>query len=132
MTTTDVHSSAFAVDITATTPIDAPPERVWAVLVDIAHYPEWNPFVRRFEGAIAVGERITVELQVPGRKPQSMRPTVVVAEEGRRFEWAGHVGVTGSSTGATASSSRTTGLAARGSCSRSGCPARWCRRSARC
>lgn len=29
--------------------IDAPIERVWAILVDVAAYPEWNPFVPRVE-----------------------------------------------------------------------------------
>lgn len=29
--------------------IDAPLERVWAILVDVAAYPEWNPFVPRVE-----------------------------------------------------------------------------------
>ena len=95
MTTTDIHSTAFTVDITATTEIDAPPERVWAVLADTARYGEWNPFVRRLDGTIAVGERIAVDLQLPGRKIQSMRPTVVVAQDGRTFEWLGHVGVAG-------------------------------------
>ena len=95
MTTADVRSAAFTVDITATTEIDAPPERVWAVLADTARYGEWNPFVCRFEGTIAVGEKVAVDLQLAGRKVQSMRPTVVVAEDGRTFEWLGHVGVTG-------------------------------------
>lgn len=95
MTTTDVRSSTFAVDITAVTEIDAPPERVWAVLTDTGRYPEWNPFVRRLDGTIAVGERIAVDLQLPGRKVQPMRPTVVAVEEGTSFAWLGRVGVPG-------------------------------------
>ena len=94
-TTTSVRSTTFAVEITATTEIDAPHERVWAVLADTARYGEWNPFIRRFDGTIAVGEKIAVDLLVPGRSVTSMRPTVVVAEGGRTFEWLGHVGVTG-------------------------------------
>jgi uncharacterized protein YndB with AHSA1/START domain len=32
--------------ISATVDIAATPERVWAVLADLAAYPEWNPFIR--------------------------------------------------------------------------------------
>lgn len=33
----------------ATVSIDAPLERVWAVMTDVAAYGEWNPFVYRIE-----------------------------------------------------------------------------------
>ncbi|HSW12665.1 MAG TPA: SRPBCC domain-containing protein [Solimonas sp.] len=33
--------------------IDAPIERVWATMVDIRHYPEWNPFVTQIDCAVA-------------------------------------------------------------------------------
>jgi uncharacterized membrane protein len=29
--------------------INAPAEKVWRVLTDFAAYPEWNPFVGRFQ-----------------------------------------------------------------------------------
>lgn len=94
-TTTDVRTTAFAVEITATTPIDAPPERVWAVLADTQAYADWNPFVRALRGPLVEGERIEVELQLPGRKLQTFKPRVVSVEPGRSFAWLGHVGPTG-------------------------------------
>jgi uncharacterized protein YndB with AHSA1/START domain len=39
--------SAITTDIL----IKAPPERVWAVLMDFAAYPAWNPFIISIEGA---------------------------------------------------------------------------------
>jgi uncharacterized protein YndB with AHSA1/START domain len=48
--------------------IDAPPERVWAALVDAAGYPAWDSGVDKVDGRIAAGEKITVHAAVnPGR-----------------------------------------------------------------
>jgi hypothetical protein len=93
MTHTDVTTTAFAVEIVATTEIDAPAERVWAVLAATAEYPEWNPFVRALRGPLTVGERIEVELKLPGRAVQKMTPTIVAVEPGRSFEWLGRIGL---------------------------------------
>jgi hypothetical protein len=75
------------------TDIDAPPERVWAVLADTARYPEWNPFVRSLDGPLIAGGRIAVGLQLPGRKLQAMRPTLVEVDAGRTFAWLGLIAV---------------------------------------
>lgn len=40
--------------------IDAPAEKVWALLTDAAGYPAWNSTVVGIEGAIAEGERIAL------------------------------------------------------------------------
>jgi hypothetical protein len=40
--------------------IDADPERVWELLTDGGHYPDWNPSVVSLHGRIAAGE--TIEL----------------------------------------------------------------------
>jgi uncharacterized protein YndB with AHSA1/START domain len=39
--------------------IDAPVDRVWAVLRDTAAYAEWNPFICTLEGALQPGSRLT-------------------------------------------------------------------------
>lgn len=93
MTETTVASSTFAVDITATTEVDAPAERVWAVLTETTAYPDWNPFVRALRGPLTVGGRIEVELALPGRAVQTMAPTVVEVEPGRSFAWLGRIGL---------------------------------------
>jgi uncharacterized protein YndB with AHSA1/START domain len=38
--------------------IDAPAERVWEVLADLASYPEWNPRIRRASGELRAGSRL--------------------------------------------------------------------------
>jgi hypothetical protein len=71
--------------------IAAPPEAVWRVLVDFAHF-EWNPLFASIAGTLAVGER----LEVVFRKPKiKMRPGLTVVEPGRVLEWLGHLGITG-------------------------------------
>jgi hypothetical protein len=89
-----VHNTIFAVT-TATPQIAASPGQVWEVLSDTAAYPEWNPFVRRLDGALDVGSRISVDLQPGQKKPHTMRPKVVEVQPGRTFTWLGHVGVPG-------------------------------------
>ena len=55
---------SFAIRIT----IHARPETVWALLTDGASYPQWNSTVKRVEGRIASGEKVTVFAKAaPGR-----------------------------------------------------------------
>ena len=75
--------------------IDAPPERVWAMLIDLDRYPEWNPFVTSACGEVAVGARLVNRLASPGGRAATIRPHVTVVEHERVFEWLGHLGVPG-------------------------------------
>ena len=57
--------------------IDATPERVWDVLTDLPAYGEWNPFIIRAEGTLAVGSRVRMRLlPVNAFVRPTMRPTV--------------------------------------------------------
>jgi hypothetical protein len=75
--------------------VGAPPDDVWAVLTDFAAYPEWNPFLVEAAGRVEVGQRLSVTLAPPGRKPMTMKPRVQVVEPGRQFAWLGHLFVPG-------------------------------------
>lgn len=81
--------------------IDAPPEEVWDVLVDIEHWPEWTASVKsaqRIDGdgdgaadVLKVGS--TVRLKQPRLPAMVWRVTEV--EPGRSFDWtASSLGVT--------------------------------------
>jgi uncharacterized protein YndB with AHSA1/START domain len=51
--------------------IEAPPERVWAVVTDFAAYPEWNPFIGRISGDLQEGARLEVRIEPPPwRRPR--------------------------------------------------------------
>jgi hypothetical protein len=73
--------------------IDAPAERVWAVLTDLAAYPEWNPFIVSADGEVAAGNRLTLTMQPVGARRTTVRPAVIEAEPGRRLRWRGSLGL---------------------------------------
>jgi hypothetical protein len=80
-----VKHLATAIDIAA------PAARVWAVLMDFAAYPQWNPFIRRLAGTPAPGERLAVTLQPEGGQPMSFAPVVLACEPPRDLRWRGRV-----------------------------------------
>ena len=75
--------------------IDATPETVWAVLTDLDRYPDWNPFVVSSEGAVEVGAKLANRMVAPGGRTMTIKPTVTAVEEGRVYEWLGHLLVPG-------------------------------------
>ena len=71
----------------ASAEIIATPERIWAILVDGAHYPDWDSGVVSVDGRIAPGEMIKV---VSGANPGRTFP-VKVSEfnANRSMKWGG-------------------------------------------
>ena len=74
--------------------IDAPPERVWDVLVDFDSYDEWNPFMR-IAGRPNVGATLVVHLMPPGGRESVFEPDVIRCEKHHEFRWLGHLVVPG-------------------------------------
>jgi hypothetical protein len=67
--------------------IEAPASKVWATLVDLARYGEWNPFTVSMRSTLAVGEPIDMRVHMSRwRLTISQRETVraVEAPEGSR------------------------------------------------
>jgi hypothetical protein len=75
--------------------IDAPPERVWSVLTDLAAYPAWNPFITNAEGVVAPGRRLTLTMQPVGGRAMTLRPRLVEVDEPRQVRWRGRLGLPG-------------------------------------
>src|SRR5689334_7687983 len=81
--------------VSHTIEIDATPAEVWAILTDTALFPTWNPFIRRLEGELRPGTRLSVAIHPPGRRSSTFRPTVLAAEPGRELRWLGPVLIPG-------------------------------------
>jgi hypothetical protein len=73
--------------------IDAPAERVWAVLIDFERFPDWNPFIRRIHGNAQVGSRLDVLPGASGTRPMRFRPTVKAVVPNRELRWLGRLGL---------------------------------------
>jgi hypothetical protein len=71
--------------------IDAPVDRVWAVLHDTAAYAEWNPFIRTVEGALQPGSRLTIRIEPPGGWGMTFKPTVQAVEPDKLVRWLGRL-----------------------------------------
>jgi hypothetical protein len=71
--------------------IDAPPDRVWAVVSDWAAYPEWNPFLRRIDGELREGARLEVRIAPPDARAMTFKPTVRAVEANRELRWLGRL-----------------------------------------
>ena len=86
--TADGH---FHWSISTVAEIDAPPARVWSVLVDLPAYREWNPFIVEASGTVAVGETLTLRMALPGRAPMSIKPRLLVVAPEHELRWKGRL-----------------------------------------
>ena len=75
--------------ISATIEIAAPPEQVWAVLADLASYPEWNPVFRKASGQLTPGKKITITSTQPETDhTMTVKVKVLTAEPATELRWA--------------------------------------------
>lgn len=81
----------MATEIFTEIEIQGTPAQVWAVLMDFAAYPDWNPFVRRIEGNAEPGSRLQVVLSPPGGSAMTFKPKVLAANASQEFRWLGHL-----------------------------------------
>jgi len=73
--------------------INAPPERVWALLTDPVAHAAWNPMMRAVEGNFTPGKRVRLILRTPSGGTMTFRPRVLVADPGRELRWLGRAGL---------------------------------------
>jgi hypothetical protein len=77
--------------VSSTIDIDAPPAEVWAVLTDLAAYPQWNPLFPQASGQIAVGERLTLASRPTAGRAMTIRPKVLAVQPGAELRWVSNL-----------------------------------------
>jgi hypothetical protein len=79
-------------EISAAIDIAATPERVWAVLADLASYPQWHPVFRQASGLLATGSRITLSSAHPDTdRTMTAKVKVLTAEPATELRWVSNV-----------------------------------------
>ncbi len=69
-----------------TSMIDAPLERVWAILTDGSGYSEWNPEIIRIDGSITAGGRMKTHVRLGNGAVRAMTQRVEL-DAPRRMVW---------------------------------------------
>jgi hypothetical protein len=74
-------------EFTATTTIQASPERIFEILTDASAYPQFDPSCERIEGTIAPGETIKAWSKLSPGRAFPAKVTEIVP--GERMTWQG-------------------------------------------
>ena len=74
--------------LSVTTEIAASAAEVWRVLTDLAHFAQWNPFIREASGELVVGKRIHVRPRT-SLGLLSFHPTITRCDRPHELRWRG-------------------------------------------
>ena len=71
--------------------IAAPPEKIWAALMDFDNYKNWNEFILSIKGNQEKGARLKVHIRNPDASGRIMQfaPKITVFEENKMLAWKG-------------------------------------------
>lgn len=83
------HDNRKSYSVHTEVTIDAPPEKVWAVLTDFEKLAEWSPGMVAFEGEFRQDgpAKVTFKIGI-GQHTQNFDHPLVHFEEGRMFGWS--------------------------------------------
>lgn len=75
--------------------IDAPPAKVWSILVDLDSYPDWNPFITEGKGEFRQDEKVELKMRPPEGREMTFRPRVLKVDPDAELRWKGRLLVPG-------------------------------------
>lgn len=70
--------------------IDAAPERVWAIIADFPHYPQWNPFILEVVGSVREGGSVRYRFEFPRGVRIWAVAKILRFDPGRELLWEAH------------------------------------------
>jgi hypothetical protein len=78
--------SAFRLAYTVGINIQAPPQRIWALLTNAGDFPRWNSTVKSIEGKIAAGQTIKLRATIAPERTFNLTINEFVPE--KRMVWS--------------------------------------------
>jgi len=75
--------------------IQASAERVWAILVDLPGYVQWNPLIREASGAVVNDGTLELFISTPGLAPRKVGVKLLKVDAPRELRWLGRLGMPG-------------------------------------
>jgi hypothetical protein len=88
LTTQTLTAKNMYKTITTEIIINAPKEKVWAVLTDFENYKNWNPFMVSSSGKPVTGTKL-VNVMKNKDKLHTFKPVILNAEENKYLDWLG-------------------------------------------
>src|SRR5262245_19271969 len=67
--------------------IHAPAERIFSILTDLEHYPQWNPFTPRVESTLPPGDPTQLPVRLRGARLSHRVELVSANEPPKRLCW---------------------------------------------
>lgn len=67
--------------------INASIEKVWAILLDLPRYPEWNPFTYRVDSTLVVGDPVDLYVRMRKRGERVQREYVRTVKAPTTLSW---------------------------------------------
>lgn len=86
-----VTTGCSSIAIRTAVQIDAPKEKVYAVLADLDSYPKWNPYHRRVEGKFEEGAELKIYVLRTDGKEVEVPPHMMRIVENQEITWGGGI-----------------------------------------
>ena len=67
--------------------LPVPAEAIWAVIADFQSWSEWNPLYPRAEGVLRIGSPLSLDLALPGRAVQVIKPVILDWVPNEQIHW---------------------------------------------